>query len=86
MEVITRTEIFDFIWSQPMYFAIPLALLFVVFCALIVFGAYCIFVGIFKCAEEVCNIIDVSESVALLLVVLGYIAVFVALTFTNLLS
>ena len=86
MEIITRTEIFDFIWDQPLYIALPLAALFVLFCALVVGGAYCLFVGMFKCAEEVSDLLNISETLALFLVLLGYVAVYVAITFTNLLG
>lgn len=84
MEVITRTEIFDFIWSQPFYFSIPLFLLFVLFCALVVLGGYSIIVGILKSAEEFSEFLGFSETVSVILVALGYIAVYIALTFTNL--
>ena len=84
MEVITRTEIFNFIWSQPIYFSIPLLLLFIVFCALVVFGGYSMLAGILKNAEEISEHFGWSYEFTVIVIGLSYIALFIALTFTNL--
>ncbi len=84
--MITRTDIFNFIWSQPIYFSIPLLILFFMFCILMVIGTYSIFVGIVKSAEEFSEFSGLSEKISVILTILGYIAVYFALAYTNLLE
>jgi hypothetical protein len=86
MEVITRTEIFDFIWNQPIYFAIPLTLLFIVFCALVVIGGYSLIIAILKNAEELSDNYGLSPYFALIVEALGFISLYIAITFTDLLN
>lgn len=81
--MITYSEIASFIFSQPFYIAIPLALLFIIFCFFVVIGGYMIMAGFLRNAESLSENHGFSEHVSLAVTLLAYLAAFCFVVFID---
>lgn len=81
--MITYSEIASSIFSQPFYIAIPLALLFIIFCFFVVIGGYMIMAGFLRNAESLSENHGFSEHASLAVTLLAYLASFCFIVFID---
>lgn len=77
--MITFSEIYDFISTQPIYIAIPLYALSLIVFIFASLGAYSVYTGFIHNIEYLAEKTSLSETAILLLNVFAYVALYIAL-------
>ena len=68
---------YDFILSQPLYFAIPLWIVFGILCILATIGGYAVFAGFCNNVEDFTKKLGFSEKGAVILLIPSYLALLI---------